>query len=156
MPPRSPARFGTPSAPSKSMSYRSHRSSSGGDSVAKRVEVVAPVPGLVANVVVKKGAKVKQGDPIAVLQSMKMEIPIPSEHSGTVSEVLVEAGQEIDTKVSEEWSNAKPDAGVSQGAGRQSGRDRRPDHPGLPGTGDPDGGHCFAGGPGRAPCGDGR
>ncbi len=64
--------------------------------MTKRVEVVAPVPGLVANVVVKKGAKVKQGDPIAVLQSMKMEIPIPSEHSGTVSEVLVEAGQEID------------------------------------------------------------
>jgi len=46
--------------------------------------------------VVKKGAKVKQGDPIAVLQSMKMEIPVPSEHSGTVSEILVEAGQEVD------------------------------------------------------------
>ncbi len=63
----------------------------------KRVEVVAPVPGLVANVVVKPGATVKQGDPIAVLQSMKMEIPVTAEHNGTVSEVLVEAGQEIDS-----------------------------------------------------------
>jgi biotin carboxyl carrier protein len=27
---------------------------------------------------------------------MKMEIPIPAEQNGTISEVLVEAGQEID------------------------------------------------------------
>jgi biotin carboxyl carrier protein len=64
--------------------------------MSSRVEIVAPVPGLVASIVAKPGAVVKKGDPIAVLQSMKMEIPVPAEHSGTVSEVLVEAGQEID------------------------------------------------------------
>lgn len=64
--------------------------------MSRRVEVVAPVPGLIATIAVKPGAAVKQGDPIAVLQSMKMEIPVPAEQPGTVSEVLVEAGQEID------------------------------------------------------------
>jgi biotin carboxyl carrier protein len=61
-----------------------------------RIEVVAPVPGLVANIAVKPGAAVKEGDPIAVLQSMKMEIPVAAEHNGIVSEVLVEVGQEVD------------------------------------------------------------
>ncbi len=63
----------------------------------KRVEVVAPIPGIVARIVAGPGAIVKQGDPIAVLHSMKTEIPIPAEHNGTVSEVLVEPGQEIDS-----------------------------------------------------------
>lgn len=63
----------------------------------QRVEIVAPVPGLVASIAARPGAIVKQGDPIAVLQSMKMEIPIPAEHNGMVSEVLVKPGQEVDS-----------------------------------------------------------
>lgn len=61
-----------------------------------RVEVLAPIPGLVASVAVKPGVAVKRGEPIAVLQSMKMEIPIAAEHDGIVAEVLVEPGQEVD------------------------------------------------------------
>ncbi len=61
-----------------------------------RMEIVAPVPGLVASVAVSPGMAVKRGDPVAVLQSMKMEIPVPAEVDGTIVEVLVEAGQEID------------------------------------------------------------
>jgi biotin carboxyl carrier protein len=60
-------------------------------------EVLAPLPGLVATVHVKNGDAVSAGDPVVTLQSMKMEIPIAAESDGTVAEVLVAEGDEIDT-----------------------------------------------------------
>jgi biotin carboxyl carrier protein len=60
-------------------------------------EVLSPLPGLVATVHVKAGDTVASGDPVVTLQSMKMEIPVPAESEGTVAEVLVSEGDEIDT-----------------------------------------------------------
>ena len=60
-------------------------------------EVLSPLPGLVATVHVKAGDVVSSGDPVVTLQSMKMEIPVPTESDGTVDEVLVGEGDEIDT-----------------------------------------------------------
>jgi biotin carboxyl carrier protein len=60
-------------------------------------EVLSPLPGLVATVHVKAGDTVAAGDPVVTLQSMKMEIPIAAESDGTVAEVLVNEGEEIDT-----------------------------------------------------------
>jgi biotin carboxyl carrier protein len=60
-------------------------------------EVLSPLPGLVATVHVKTGDTVAAGDPVVTLQSMKMEIPIAAESDGTVSEVAVSEGDEIDT-----------------------------------------------------------
>ena len=60
-------------------------------------EVLSPLPGLVATVHVKSGDSVRTGDPVVTLQSMKMEIPIAAESDGTVAEVLVNEGDEIDT-----------------------------------------------------------
>lgn len=60
-------------------------------------EVLSPLPGLVATVHVKAGDVVTSGDPVVTLQSMKMEIPVPAESDGTVAEVLVGEGDEIDT-----------------------------------------------------------
>jgi biotin carboxyl carrier protein len=60
-------------------------------------EVLSPLPGLVATVHVKSGERVAAGDPVVTLQSMKMEIPVPAESDGTVAEVLVNEGDEIDT-----------------------------------------------------------
>ena len=60
-------------------------------------EVLSPLPGLVATVHVKAGDAVASGDPVVTLQSMKMEIPIAAESDGTVAEVLVNEGDEIDT-----------------------------------------------------------
>jgi biotin carboxyl carrier protein len=61
------------------------------------VEVLSPLPGLVATVHVKVGDAIASGDPVVTLQSMKMEIPIPAEGGGTVGEILVNEGEEIDT-----------------------------------------------------------
>ena len=53
---------------------------------------------LVANVfkvVVQVGDEVRPGDTLVILESMKMEIPVPSEVARTVSEVAVAEGDVI-------------------------------------------------------------
>jgi biotin carboxyl carrier protein len=60
-------------------------------------ELESPLPGLVAIIHVKAGDTVAAGDPVVTLQSMKMEIPVTAETGGTIEEVLVEEGVEIDT-----------------------------------------------------------
>lgn len=56
-----------------------------------RAEMVANVMEVVAAV----GSEVTEGDTIVLLESMKMEIPVLCETSGTVSEVAVAAGDVI-------------------------------------------------------------
>ena len=60
-------------------------------------EVLSPLPGLVATVHVTVGDAVSSGDPVVTLQSMKMEIPVTAESEGTIAEILVNEGDEIDT-----------------------------------------------------------
>src|SRR3989440_13049566 len=64
--------------------------------MAQSIDVVAPVPGLVASVAVAAGARVAAGDPGVILQGMKMEIVVASEHGGTVETGLVKEGEEVD------------------------------------------------------------
>jgi biotin carboxyl carrier protein len=64
--------------------------------MADIVEIVAPVPGLVASVAVAAGGAVAAGDPVVTLQAMKMEIAVPSDHAGTVEQILVAEGQEVE------------------------------------------------------------
>ena len=59
----------------------------------KKVE--APLPGKVLEVCVKVGDSVKSGQKIAVLEAMKMENDIVSEHSGTVKEIAVAEGDTL-------------------------------------------------------------
>jgi acetyl-CoA carboxylase biotin carboxyl carrier protein len=55
-------------------------------------EVVASMAGSVWKVVVQVGDLVEEGQEVAILESMKMEIPIMAEASGTVKEILVSEG----------------------------------------------------------------
>jgi acetyl-CoA carboxylase biotin carboxyl carrier protein len=47
-------------------------------------EVVSTMAGSVWKVLVSVGEKVEEGQTVVILESMKMEIPIDSEKSGTV------------------------------------------------------------------------
>lgn len=55
-------------------------------------EVKASMAGSVWKLVAAEGDQVNDGDDVAILESMKMEIPIPSETSGTVKEIKVSEG----------------------------------------------------------------
>ncbi|MGA8987401.1 biotin/lipoyl-binding carrier protein [Aeromicrobium sp.] len=56
---------------------------------AARAEIVANV----WKVLAREGDQVGTGDVLAVLESMKMEIPVYAEASGHVSKILVSVGQ---------------------------------------------------------------
>lgn len=59
-------------------------------------EVVSPIPGLVARVLVKQGDRVKTGDTVVVLNVMKTEVNVQSENDGIVKEVRVKEWDEVD------------------------------------------------------------
>jgi biotin carboxyl carrier protein len=64
---------------------------------AKKVnEIKAPMPGLVLDVRVSVGDTVKKGDPIIVLEAMKMENIIKSPTDGTVSKINVKKGVAVE------------------------------------------------------------
>ncbi|HVS99159.1 MAG TPA: biotin carboxylase N-terminal domain-containing protein [Solirubrobacterales bacterium] len=56
----------------------------------------APMPGTVTQLRVEPGASVAEGQTLAVLESMKMEIQVQSPRAGTVASVLVVAGDQVD------------------------------------------------------------
>jgi len=56
-----------------------------------------PIPGKVIGVNVKQGDKVKEGDTICTLESMKMENPIVSPVDGAVTEIKLSPGQVVES-----------------------------------------------------------
>ena len=60
--------------------------------------VAAPMPGAVSTVAVKAGQPVKAGDVLLTIEAMKMETALHAGKDGTVSEVLVAPGAQIDAK----------------------------------------------------------
>ncbi len=58
-------------------------------------EVEAHITGTVWTIEVKVGDAVAEGDTVAVLESMKMEMPVEAEDEGTVKEILCEEGQAV-------------------------------------------------------------
>jgi biotin carboxyl carrier protein len=57
--------------------------------------VIAPMPGKVISTLVKGGEKVKAGDPLVVLESMKMEVAVRAEGDAEVKEILVSEGEAV-------------------------------------------------------------
>ena len=58
-------------------------------------DVEAHITGTVWKIEVKVGDQVDEGDTVAILESMKMEMPVEAEDEGTVREILVEEGQSV-------------------------------------------------------------
>ncbi|SOC37784.1 pyruvate carboxylase [Rhizobium subbaraonis] len=58
----------------------------------------APMPGVVSTVAVAAGQAVKAGDVLLSIEAMKMETALHAEKDGTIAEVLVRAGDQIDAK----------------------------------------------------------
>jgi acetyl-CoA carboxylase biotin carboxyl carrier protein len=57
--------------------------------------VEAHITGTVWKVEVQVGQQIAEGDTVAILESMKMEMPVEAEDDGTVKDILVEEGQSV-------------------------------------------------------------
>jgi biotin carboxyl carrier protein len=62
---------------------------------SKHVKVVAPMPGKIVDLMVNEGDTVSTGDPLLILEAMKMQNEILSEVSGTVTRIAVKPGQTV-------------------------------------------------------------
>ncbi len=58
-------------------------------------EILAPMPGVILEIKVSVGSKVKPGDVVARMEAMKMENDIKSDVEGTVKEVVVQKGDGV-------------------------------------------------------------
>ena len=58
-------------------------------------EIKAHITGVVFQITTKAGDTVAAGDPVIVLESMKMEIPVEAPRAGTVREIKVTEGQTV-------------------------------------------------------------
>jgi 3-methylcrotonyl-CoA carboxylase alpha subunit len=57
--------------------------------------LVAPMPGNVVHVLVQAGARVEKGEPLMIIEAMKMEHTIAAPAAGTVHEVLFAKGDQV-------------------------------------------------------------
>jgi acetyl-CoA carboxylase biotin carboxyl carrier protein len=62
---------------------------------AKMAEVEAHITGTVWKIECAVGDTIEEGDTVAILESMKMEMPVEAEDPGTVTEILCEEGQAV-------------------------------------------------------------
>lgn len=60
--------------------------------------VTAPLPGRIIAVKVQVGDTIKSGDEVVILEAMKMENSITSNHSGKVKQILVREGENVATE----------------------------------------------------------
>ena len=58
-------------------------------------DVEAHITGTVWKIECEVGQEIAEGDTVAILESMKMEMPVEAEDEGTVKEILVEEGQAV-------------------------------------------------------------
>jgi len=63
---------------------------------SKGSTLVSPMSGTILDVLSSKGASVKKGDKLIVLEAMKMENTVLSEHDGVIREITVSKGDNVD------------------------------------------------------------
>jgi 3-methylcrotonyl-CoA carboxylase alpha subunit len=66
-----------------------------GDGAAEGGRLTAPMPGKVVSMLAKAGDSVSKGQPLAVMEAMKMEHTISAPHDGIVQEVLYAPGDQV-------------------------------------------------------------
>lgn len=59
------------------------------------IEVCSEITGNVWKIVKSVGDSVEEDEPIAILESMKMEIPVSAPESGTIKEIKVAEGEVV-------------------------------------------------------------
>jgi biotin carboxyl carrier protein len=65
--------------------------------VKKALRVRSQMPGKIVRIQIKEGDTVQKGDPLLVMEAMKMENEIRATHSGVIQAVKVISGQAVET-----------------------------------------------------------
>ena len=60
------------------------------------MEIKTEIAGTVWKIVANVGDSVEEDDPIVILESMKMEIPVPATEAGVVKQLKVAEGDPVD------------------------------------------------------------
>lgn len=82
-------------------------------------EVTAPMPGKILKLLVAEGDRVEHGQPLAVLEAMKMETTLYAESAAVVKKLRVAAGDMVDHgAVILEFSPAPEDSSGSESTAR--------------------------------------
>ncbi|NUT34933.1 MAG: acetyl-/propionyl-CoA carboxylase subunit alpha, partial [Hamadaea sp.] len=68
---------------------RGHAAAASGDALT------APMQGTIVKIVVAEGDEVAEGDPVVVLEAMKMEQPLTAHKAGTVSGLSAAIGEVV-------------------------------------------------------------
>lgn len=71
-------------------SLSTEESGKGGDK-----DIKSQIPGRVVNIVAQAGVPVKKGDPIVVLESMKMQVAVKAHKDGNVKQIKVNQGATV-------------------------------------------------------------
>ena len=62
-------------------------------------ELKAPMPGKILELLVDEGDEVELGDPVAILEAMKMENELKAPVSGKITSIAVEEGESVEKNV---------------------------------------------------------
>lgn len=62
-------------------------------------ELKAPMPGKILKLLVEEGDDVELGDPVAILEAMKMENELKAPQAGVISGIAVEEGDSVEKNV---------------------------------------------------------
>jgi glutaconyl-CoA/methylmalonyl-CoA decarboxylase subunit gamma len=90
MPANPAAPAAVPSAPAAAPSSPAPAAAAG----AK--DKVAPIGGVIQEITVREGDKVKAGDKLAIIEAMKMKTLVAADHDGTVKNIQVKVGDAVD------------------------------------------------------------
>jgi pyruvate carboxylase len=61
-------------------------------------QIASPLPGMISQLFVKNEDKVIKGDKILIIEAMKMETIISAERSGTIHNIQITSGDNVDSK----------------------------------------------------------
>jgi pyruvate carboxylase len=65
---------------------------------AKPGEIGAPIPGVVSSIAVELNQRLKRGDPLLVMEAMKMQSTVYAPVAGVVKQLLAQPGQHVEAK----------------------------------------------------------
>lgn len=95
-PAQSPAPAPVPAPAAPAPAQTAADASSGSPSGAGRITVKAGAAGKVFKIEAAVGQSVQPGDPVVIIEAMKMEIPVVAPEAGTVASIDVAVGDAIE------------------------------------------------------------